>query len=82
LGNAARHSQATLVKILLDIGEDRVRVSVDDNGKGFDSDSVLQSNSLGLKLIRERAEMLGGSFEIDSNIGKGTRVSFAVPARS
>jgi signal transduction histidine kinase len=82
LGNAARHSQATLVKILLDIGEDRVRVSVDDNGKGFDPDSIQQSNSLGLKLIRERAEMLGGNFEIDSNIGKGTRVSFAVPARS
>jgi two-component system sensor histidine kinase DegS len=82
LGNAARHSQATLVKIMLDMGEDRVRVSVDDNGKGFDPESIQQSNSLGLKLIRERAEMLGGSFEIDSNIGKGTRVSFAVPARS
>jgi two-component system sensor histidine kinase DegS len=82
LGNAARHSQATLVKIMLDMGEDRVRVSVDDNGKGFDTDSIQQSNSLGLKLIRERAEMLGGSFETDSNIGKGTRVSFAVPARS
>jgi two-component system sensor histidine kinase DegS len=82
LGNAARHSQATSVKVLLDLGEDRVRVSIDDNGKGFDPDSVLQSNSLGLKLIRERAEMLGGNFEIDSNIGKGTRVSFAVPARS
>jgi two-component system sensor histidine kinase DegS len=82
LGNAARHSQATLVKIMLDVGEDRVRVSVDDNGKGFDPDSIQQSSSLGLKLIRERAEMLGGSFEIDSNIGKGTRVSFAVPARS
>jgi two-component system sensor histidine kinase DegS len=82
LGNAARHSQATLVRIMLDLGEDRVRVSVDDNGKGFDPDSILQSNNLGLKLIRERAEMLGGSLEIDSNIGKGTRVSFAVPARS
>ena len=82
LGNAARHSQATLVKIMLDLGEDRVRVSVDDNGKGFDTDSIQQSNSLGLKLIGERAEMLGGNFEIDSNIGKGTRVSFAVPARS
>ncbi len=82
LGNAARHSQATLVKIMLDLGEDRVRVSVDDNGKGFDLDSVQQGNSLGLKLIRERAEMLGGNFEVDSNIGKGTRVSFAVPARS
>lgn len=82
LGNAARHSQATLVKVMLDLGEDRVRVSVDDNGKGFDSDAIQQSSSLGLKLIRERAEMLGGTFEVDSNIGKGTRISFAVPARS
>jgi two-component system sensor histidine kinase DegS len=82
LGNAARHSQASLVKVIVDLGEDRIRVSVDDNGKGFDADSLQQSNSLGLKLIRERTEMLGGSFEIDSAVGKGTRILFAVPARS
>ena len=82
LGNAARHSQASLVKVVLDLGEDRIRVSVDDNGKGFDPESVLQGNSLGLKLIRERTEMLGGSFEVDSAIGKGSRILFAVPARS
>jgi two-component system sensor histidine kinase DegS len=82
LGNAARHSQATLVKVIIDLGEDRIRVSVDDNGKGFDPESLQQSNSLGLKLIRERTEMLGGSFEVDSAIGKGTRILFAVPARS
>src|SRR5215207_451498 len=82
LGNAARHSQATLVKVTVDLGEDRIRVSVDDNGRGFDTDSVQQGNSLGLKLIRERTEMLGGSFEIDSAVGKGARILFAVPARS
>ena len=82
LGNAARHSQAALVKVMLDMGEDRVRVSVDDNGRGFDADSVMQGTSLGLKLIRERSEMLGGSFEIDTSVGKGSRISFAVPARS
>lgn len=82
LGNAARHSQASLVKVVLDLGEDRIRVSVDDNGKGFDADSLQQSNSLGLKLIRERTEMLGGSFEIESAVGRGTRILFAVPARS
>lgn len=82
LGNAARHSQASLVKVVLDLGEDRIRVSVDDNGKGFDPDSVQQGNSLGLKLIRERTEMLGGSFEVDSAVGKGARILFAVPARS
>lgn len=82
LGNAARHSQGSVVKVMLDMGEERVRVSVDDNGRGFDSDVVQQGASLGLKLIRERAEMLGGNFEMDSAIGKGARISFAVPARS
>jgi two-component system sensor histidine kinase DegS len=82
LGNAARHSQATLVKVTLDMGDDRVRVSVDDNGRGFDPNSVQQGTSLGLKLIQERTEMLGGSFEIDSAVGKGARILFAVPARS
>lgn len=79
LGNAARHSQATMVKILLDIGNEMIRVSVDDNGKGFDPESVLSGKSLGLKLIRERAEMLGGAFDIDSAAGKGTRISFSIP---
>src|SRR5215204_4075189 len=82
LGNAARHSQGSAVKVMLDMGEERVRVSVDDNGRGFDPDVVQQGSSLGLKLIRERAEMLGGSFEMDSAVGKGARIAFAVPARS
>ncbi len=82
LGNAARHSQGSLVKVALDMGEERIRVSVDDNGRGFDPDVLEQSPSLGLKLIRERTEMLGGSFEMDSAVGKGARISLAVPARS
>jgi two-component system sensor histidine kinase DegS len=82
LGNTARHGQGTMVKVILDMGEDRIRVSVDDNGRGFDPEVVQQGQSLGLKLIRERAEMLGGNFEMDSAVGKGARISFAVPARS
>jgi len=82
LGNAARHAQGTLAKVILDMGEERIRVSIDDNGRGFDPDAVKQGTSLGLKLIQERAEMLGGSFEMDSALGKGARISFAVPARS
>jgi two-component system, NarL family, sensor histidine kinase DegS len=80
LGNAARHSQATLLKINVDLTDDLIRVSVDDNGKGFDIDSVQEQN-LGLKLIRERTEMLGGTFEIDSATGKGTRIMFSLPAK-
>ena len=80
LGNAARHSQATLIKINVDLTDNLVRVSVDDNGKGFDIDTV-QGQNLGLKLISERTEMLGGTFEVDSAMGKGTRVMFSLPSR-
>ena len=82
IGNASRHSQATTARVLLDMGEHMIRVTVDDNGKGTDMDALDQTGSLGLKLIRERVEMLGGSFEIDSAVGKGTRVVFSVPARN
>lgn len=81
LGNASRHSQATVVKVQIDLGSDLIRVNVDDNGKGFDPETVKQSNNLGLKLIRERAEMLGGNFEIDSAAGSGARINFSVPAK-
>lgn len=81
LGNASRHSQATLVKVHLDLGTDFIRISVDDNGRGFDPESLKDSNNLGLKLIRERAEMLGGKFEVDSAIGSGAKISFTVQAK-
>jgi two-component system sensor histidine kinase DegS len=81
LGNASRHSQATLVKVQVDLGNDLIRVSVDDNGKGFDPETLKEATNLGLKLIRERAEMLGGNFEIDSAAGSGARISFTVPAK-
>jgi two-component system sensor histidine kinase DegS len=81
LGNASRHSQATLVKVQVDLGNDLIRVSVDDNGKGFDPETLKEATNLGLKLIRERAEMLGGNFEIDSTAGSGARISFTVPAK-
>jgi two-component system sensor histidine kinase DegS len=82
LGNTSRHSQATLVKIALEMGSDMIRVSVDDNGKGFDPQAVLKGNSLGLKLIRERTEMLGGTFIADSAVGKGARISFSILVRN
>ncbi len=82
LGNAARHSQAASVKLQVDMGNDLVRVNVDDNGRGFDAEAALGSKSLGLRLIRERAEMLGGSFSVDTAVGKGARIVFAVPAHA
>ena len=82
MGNAARHSQATTIKVMVDVGTDIIRVSVDDNGKGFDPEMVRNGNSLGLRLIRERTEMMGGKFEVDSSAGKGARIVFTVPAHA
>ena len=82
LGNAARHSQAAAVKLHVDMGNEAVRVSVDDNGRGFDADAAKTGGSLGLKLIKERAEMLGGKLDVDSAPGKGARIVFIVPAHA
>ena len=79
MGNSARHSQATLLKLNIDLTDALIRVSVDDNGKGFDFDSIQKGQSFGIKLIRERTEMLGGSFEVDSAAGKGARIMFSLP---
>jgi two-component system sensor histidine kinase DegS len=81
LGNASRHSQATQVKVQLDMGSDLIRATVDDNGKGFDPENLQDTANLGLKLIRERAEMLGGAFEVDSASGSGTKISFSVQSK-
>jgi len=79
LGNAARHSQAAIIKTQVDMGNDAVRVSVDDNGRGFDPEVARGSASLGLRLIKERIEMLGGTFDVDTALGKGARIVLTVP---
>lgn len=81
MGNAARHGQASIVKVLIDMGESSIKVTLDDNGKGFNTDTLNQGNSLGLNLIRDRVEILGGTFEIDSTIGKGSRITIVIPAK-
>ncbi len=80
LGNAMRHSQASQVKLQIDLGDTNVRVVVDDNGKGFALDILEERGRMGIKVIKERAEKLGGFMEVDSVLGKGTRVTFQVPS--
>ena len=82
LSNAIRHSQASVIKSQLDMGDgvSNVKVVVEDDGKGFDVDTITQKGSMGLKVIRDRVEMLGGLMEIDSVAGQGTRVTFQMPA--
>lgn len=79
LHNAARHSNASSVKVQIDLGDSLIRVSVDDDGKGFDQANLNEKSGMGLKVIRDRVEMLNGAMEVDSVIGQGTRISFQLP---
>lgn len=81
VGNAIRHGQGTLVKILLDITPFEVRLVVDDNGKGFDVASLAASSGTGLKVIQDRVAILGGEMDIDSVPGQGSRINFTIPAQ-
>lgn len=80
LSNAVHHGEAQSIKVNLDLAEEQVRVRVEDNGKGFDPATLETSQGLGLRLLRERVQMVGGTFEVHSRIGEGTEVMFTVPA--
>jgi signal transduction histidine kinase len=71
MNNVAKHSRADLVSIsLVRKKDDRVELVIEDNGIGFDVESF--KKGLGLGSMRERAELSGGSFDIESVRGKGT----------
>ena len=76
--NIAKHSGADTVKLSLTRGKRMIELAVEDNGKGFDLQKVLQENrherGLGLQTIRERTELFNGSIDIQSKSEKGTTI--------
>ena len=80
LGNIALHSQATQVILQLDSSMEGLKVSLEDNGKGFDSEKAQERGGMGLKVIRDRVQMLGGTMEVHSTTGQGSHVLFQIPA--
>jgi len=83
LNNIIKHSQATHVNIHLHFDEKNVRISVFDNGIGFDRDQVQQGRtsrpSLGLAGMEERAALLGGTVTVQSRPGYGTEIEALIP---
>lgn len=78
LTNVIKHARADRVSVLLDYRRDSVLVIVEDNGKGFDVSTVMNSvnslSRLGLLGMRERAMLVGAKFNIESTPGAGTTV--------
>lgn len=79
LTNAARHARAARVTVSLSNRPDGLLLCVSDDGQGFEVAAALQGDSYGLLGMRERARMIGGSLNIDSQRSNGTTVSIDIP---
>ncbi len=79
LTNVARHAFATQVRISLEAKNDMLNLTVKDNGCGFKPQELENTHCLGLVGMRERAALVGGSLELHSKPGKGTRINFRLP---
>lgn len=82
LSNACRHSEARAAQLHLSVRDDVVELVVEDDGKGFDLETVARPShhgGLGLSSMRERAALLQGRLEIDTAPGSGTRLAAVVP---
>jgi signal transduction histidine kinase len=78
LNNVAKHSRANFVHLRLRKNETRMELIIHDNGRGFNLDQAMalktSRRGFGLASMRERAELSGAAFEINSLIGRGTTV--------
>lgn len=83
LTNAARHAQATHLCVALSCFEDSIELVVQDNGVGFDVAEMRKrarsGNSIGLLAMQERAHLIGGSVEVQSQPQDGTKIIVRVP---
>ncbi|MDP3968737.1 MAG: GAF domain-containing protein [Nocardioides sp.] len=74
--NAVKHSEASMIEVVVNAAAGQITVEVADDGKGFESPEHVS----GLANLRTRAESYGGTFDVGSNGGRGTRVVWSVPA--
>ena len=77
LHNVKKHARAHAVNITLSYMPDLLALDIADNGKGFNT--TRNGRGFGLKTMRERAEELGGTLTIESELGKGTAVAVSLP---
>jgi signal transduction histidine kinase len=84
VNNIAKHANAQHVNLALEFKDSVVVVTVEDDGRGFDARAVASSDDktrgLGLLGMAERAQLAGGSFQLESQVGHGTRIVLTMPA--
>ncbi|MBI1290866.1 GAF domain-containing protein [bacterium] len=84
-GNAAKHSQATLIRLAVRSDDQQLAVEIIDNGIGFDASQLPEAQKTrgcsGMLNMKERAHLLGGDFGLETAPGKGTKLSVAIPIK-
>ena len=83
LSNIRRHAEASRAWIAMEFGDDKTVLIVRDNGKGFELPErigdLAGSGKLGLAGMQERAQLIGGTLRLQSELGKGTTITVEVP---
>ncbi len=81
LTNVRKHAGARVAVVHVDPDESSVTLTVEDDGRGFDpaTELVSRDDSFGIRTMRERMELVGGTLSVDSAPGRGTRVTAHVP---
>jgi signal transduction histidine kinase len=74
INNSVKHSEASEITVQIISDENRLFIGINDNGKGFDTDSPQIKRGLGLENIKERSSIYGGRVELNSTAGNGTEV--------
>lgn len=81
--NVWRHAQANRAEITVEFGESKTKISISDNGKGFEPpekiDHLTRDGKLGLAGMQERARLLGGSITVESAPSRGSIITVEVP---
>ncbi len=79
LTNVVRHAKAQHVSVIITAADERMQITIEDNGIGFEPENLDGTRNLGLVGMRERLELLGGSLHIESSPGRGTAISARIP---
>lgn len=79
LANAAKHAGSPEVSVRIRVGLDELRIEVEDRGVGIVGSDADDDPHFGLRLMRGRVERIGGTIEIESKPGNGTRVVAVLP---
>jgi two-component system NarL family sensor kinase len=83
ISNIFKYAEASLITVIVDIGENELLLQVADNGKGFHVEEVmrksLKQQSTGLRGLQKRADLIGANLHIQSEPGKGTTIKICLP---